>query len=164
MAKLSDGAFWLGLILSFSPDEAGREAVISRMSEKPGMDRANVEHVLATLRQVVEEDAPQVASEPTPEEKLKVARYVAKMTGKTVEQLFAEDLFGERMQVLDNSEWLIAQGNALFRALDALECIEPEGWFERSMERLLRAAYRQRLDRIVELLPDEMADDIAYYW
>ncbi len=84
------------MILSFSPDETGREAVISRMCEKPGMDRAKVEHVMNTLRQVVEEDAPQVDPKPTPEEKLEVARQMAKVTGKTVEQLLVEDLFGDR--------------------------------------------------------------------
>ncbi len=43
----------------------------------------------------------------------------------------------------------------------ALEDINSRGWFERSMGRLLHAAYEQRLDGIVELLPDEMVGEIA---
>ncbi len=96
MAKLNLTAFWTSLMLCFTSDETRREAVIARMSEKPGMDRAKVENVLGLLRQVVEEDTPQVAPEPSPEVKLEVARQVAEVTGKTVEQVLAEDLFGDR--------------------------------------------------------------------
>jgi len=35
------------------------------------------------------------------------------------------------------------------------------GWFERSMGRLLHAAYKQRLDKIVALLPDRMVEEIV---
>ncbi len=65
------------------------------------------------------------------------------------------------MQVLDKSEWLIDQGRALVRAIEALEDIDTRGWFARSMGRLLHAAYEHRLDEIVELLPDEIVGEIA---
>ena len=52
------------------------------------MDRAKVEYVLDTLREV--------DPELTPEEKLEVSRQVAELTGKTVKQVVVEDLFGDR--------------------------------------------------------------------
>jgi len=47
----------------------------------------------------------------------------------------------------------ISQGRALVRAIEALGEIEPSGWFERALVRLLLAGYRRRLCGIVEAVP-----------
>ena len=49
---------------------------------------------------------------------------------------------------------VISQGRALVRAIEAIGEIEPSGWFERALARLLLAAYRRRLRGIVEAVPD----------
>jgi hypothetical protein len=47
-----------------------------------------------------------------------------------------------------------AQGRALVRAIEALREIEPSGWFERALARLLLAGYRRRLRGILAVVPD----------
>lgn len=49
---------------------------------------------------------------------------------------------------------IIAQGRALVRAIEALGEIEPSGWFERALTRLLLAAYKRRLRGILGAVPD----------
>ena len=44
---------------------------------------------------------------------------------------------------------IIAQGKALVRAIEAPGTIEPSGWFERAIARLLLAGYKRRLRAIV---------------
>ena len=55
---------------------------------------------------------------------------------------------------------VIAQGKALVRAIEALGTIEPSGPFERTMARLLMAAYKRRLRAIVEAVPEWVAEEI----
>lgn len=49
---------------------------------------------------------------------------------------------------------VIRQGRALVRAIEGLSEIEPSGWFERALVRLLLAGYRRRLRGIVDAVPE----------
>lgn len=49
---------------------------------------------------------------------------------------------------------VISQGRALVRAIEALGEIEPSGWFERALSRLLLAAYKRRLHGVLDAVPD----------
>ena len=55
---------------------------------------------------------------------------------------------------------IIAQGQALVRAIEALGTIEPSSPFERAMASLLLAAYKRRLRGIVEVAPPWVAEEI----
>jgi hypothetical protein len=52
------------------------------------------------------------------------------------------------------TDHVIAQGRALIHAIEALGEIEPSGWFERMLARLLLAAYQRRLHGILGAVPD----------
>lgn len=49
---------------------------------------------------------------------------------------------------------IVEQGRALIRAVEALEVIEPTGWFERAIVRLLVAAYERRLEVVFTSMPE----------
>jgi hypothetical protein len=51
------------------------------------------------------------------------------------------------------TDHVINQGRALVRAIEALGEIEPTGWFERALSRLLLAAYQRRLHGILSTVP-----------
>ena len=51
------------------------------------------------------------------------------------------------------AENIIEQGPALLDAIEGLRVIEPSGWFERAIPRLLLAAYRRRLKMIIATVP-----------
>ncbi len=55
---------------------------------------------------------------------------------------------------------IITQGQALVRAIEALQVIEPSGWLERVIVRLLLAAYRRRLRAIVVSAPTWVSDKV----
>ncbi len=61
---------------------------------------------------------------------------------------------------LELTNRILAQGKALVRAIEALEAIEPSGWFERVIAGLLLSAYKRRLCGIVEVAPEWMAEEI----
>ncbi len=90
MARLNATAFRPSLITSLTSDEARREAVISRMCERPGFDREKVETVLDLLREVVEERVSDDAPEPAPELRMAIAQQVAELSGKTVREVLED--------------------------------------------------------------------------
>ena len=92
MVRLNENAFWLNLMVSFTSDEARREAVISRMCEEPGFDREKVETVLDLLREVVEERASDDAPEPTPELRMTIVQQVAELSGRTAREVLDDDV------------------------------------------------------------------------
>jgi len=49
----------------------------------------------------------------------------------------------------ERTERVIEQGRALVHAIEGLRVIEPSGWFERGIARLLLAAYRRCLKMII---------------
>ncbi len=53
----------------------------------------------------------------------------------------------------NTTERTIEQAQVLVRAIEALGTIEPSGWFERAISRLLLAAYKRRLRAIVTTAP-----------
>jgi hypothetical protein len=55
---------------------------------------------------------------------------------------------------------VITQGRALVRAIEALGIIEPSGWFERTLARLLLAGYKRRLRAIVGAVPAWVTEEI----
>lgn len=55
---------------------------------------------------------------------------------------------------------VITQGRALVRAIEALGIIEPSGWFERALARLLLAGYKHRLRAIVGTVPAWVTEEI----
>ena len=55
---------------------------------------------------------------------------------------------------------IIEQGKALVRAIEAIGTIEPSGWFERMIARLLLAAYKQRLKGAIAVLPSWAGEEI----
>jgi len=55
---------------------------------------------------------------------------------------------------------IITQGQALVRAIEALEVIEPSGWLECGIIRFLVAGYKRRLRAIVGAVPSWMSDKI----
>jgi hypothetical protein len=57
-----------------------------------------------------------------------------------------------------HTDRIIAQGKALVRAIEALDTIEPSGWFERWQMRLLQTAYKERLRAVVAAVPDWVAE------
>jgi hypothetical protein len=59
------------------------------------------------------------------------------------------------------AERVLEQGQALVRAIEALETIEPTGPIERVQAWFLLQAYRRRLRRIVELVPEWVAEEIV---
>ena len=64
---------------------------------------------------------------------------------------------------MDNPETvdrIITQGRALVRAIEAIGTIQPSGWFERAIARLLLAAYKQRLRAIVAAAPSWVSEEI----
>jgi hypothetical protein len=61
---------------------------------------------------------------------------------------------------MNRTERILQQGQALARAIEALEVIEPTGALERSQVRLLLQAYRRRLRGIIEVVPDWLAEEI----
>jgi hypothetical protein len=58
------------------------------------------------------------------------------------------------------TEKILEQGQALVRAIEALEVIEPTGWVERSQVWLLLAAYRRRLRAIIAAAPAWLGEEI----
>ena len=92
MVRLNATAFRPSLITSFAPDEARREAIISRMCERPGFDRERVENILDLLHEVVEERASDDAPEPTPELRMALAQQVAELSGRTVREGLEDDV------------------------------------------------------------------------
>jgi hypothetical protein len=64
------------------------------------------------------------------------------------------------VDVLEGAEHTIEQGRALVRAIEALGIIEPTAWFERTIARLLLAAYKRRLRAIIGAVPAWMGDRI----
>jgi hypothetical protein len=63
-------------------------------------------------------------------------------------------------QPRDSTEKTLQQGQALVRAIEALETIEPTGPVERVQVWFLLQAYRRRLRAIVALAPDWLAEEI----
>jgi hypothetical protein len=55
---------------------------------------------------------------------------------------------------------ILRQGRALVRAIEALGTIEPTGPFERTLARLLMAAYKRRLRAIVKVVPTWVSEEI----
>ena len=60
----------------------------------------------------------------------------------------------------DRTDRIIEQGKALVRAIEAIGTIEPSGWFERMIARLLLAAYKQRLRGAIAALPSWAGEEI----
>ena len=60
----------------------------------------------------------------------------------------------------DPTERAITHGRAHVRAMEALETIEPSAWLERTIARLLVAAYRRRLRAIIGAAPAWLGDRI----
>jgi hypothetical protein len=58
------------------------------------------------------------------------------------------------------TEHIIRQGRALVRVIEALSVIEPTGWFERAVVRLLVAGYRRRLRVIIGTTPAWVGEEI----
>jgi hypothetical protein len=58
------------------------------------------------------------------------------------------------------TERILKQGQALVRAIEAMETIEPTGPIERMHARFLLQAYRRRLRAIVEAAPSWVAEAI----
>ena len=61
---------------------------------------------------------------------------------------------------MTNTDHIIEQFRALVQATEALNTIEPSGWFERAIVRLLLAAYEVRLKAILPALPEWMVAKI----
>ena len=61
---------------------------------------------------------------------------------------------------MNRTEHVLEQGQALVRAIEALETIEPTGPIERVQGWFLLRAYRRRLRAIIEASPDWMAEEI----
>jgi hypothetical protein len=64
------------------------------------------------------------------------------------------------MGAMNRTEKIVEQGQALVRAIEALETIEPTGPIERVQVWFLLQAYRRRLRGIVELAPTWLAEEI----
>jgi hypothetical protein len=58
------------------------------------------------------------------------------------------------------TERILQQGQALVRAIEALETIEPTGPIEQVQVWCLLQAYRRRLMDLMELVPDWPAEEI----
>ncbi len=100
MAKVDDDTFFIGMILLFTHDEQQREDMVTRMCEQDGHEREKVEAVLDALHKMYRKD-PLDVSEPDPELVLAFARRIAKISGKSVEQVLAEgDALGRQGRVL----------------------------------------------------------------
>jgi hypothetical protein len=61
---------------------------------------------------------------------------------------------------MNRTERILEQGQALVRAIEALEVIEPTGPLERAQVWLLLQAYRHRLRAIVAAAPAWLAEEI----
>jgi hypothetical protein len=64
------------------------------------------------------------------------------------------------MNESEPTERILEQGQALVLAIEALETIEPTGPIERVQVWFLLQAYRRRLRRLIELVPDWLAEEI----
>ncbi len=64
------------------------------------------------------------------------------------------------MQYFESTDEIIAHGRTLVRALEALDAIEPDNYFERHIAKLLAAAYERRLKEIIETAPDWVGEEI----
>lgn len=64
------------------------------------------------------------------------------------------------MERLNRTERTLAQGEALVRAVEALETIEPTGPIERVITWLLLEAYRRRVRAIVASAPAWVAEHV----
>ena len=61
---------------------------------------------------------------------------------------------------MNRTERILEQGQALVRAIEALETIEPNGPIERVQAWFLLQAYRRRLRAIVGVAPAWLAEEI----
>ena len=61
---------------------------------------------------------------------------------------------------MDQTERILEQGQALVRAIEALETIEPTGPIERVQAWFLLQAYRRRLRALVVTAPSWMCEEI----
>ena len=59
-----------------------------------------------------------------------------------------------------SAEYILCQGHALVRAIEALGTIEPTNRLERKLAGLLLYLYKRRLRGIVEVAPDWVAEEI----
>ena len=59
------------------------------------------------------------------------------------------------------SQTIIRQGRALVQAIEAMGVIEPSGWIERMLVRLLMTCYKRRLRGIVAAAPSWMTEEIV---
>ena len=64
------------------------------------------------------------------------------------------------MNIGERTERIIEQGQALVRAIEALDTIDPTGPVEEVLVWLLTKAYRRRLRGIVEAAPAWVAEEI----
>jgi hypothetical protein len=60
----------------------------------------------------------------------------------------------------DATENVIEQGQALVRAIAALNTIEPSNYLEGHIANLLAAAYERRLREIIDTVPAEVGEEI----
>ncbi|MCP4608407.1 MAG: hypothetical protein GY845_06820 [Planctomycetes bacterium] len=90
-----DGSLLYWMLLSTS-DEAGREEAIAWICTEPGLNREKAEIFLDALHRMFP-DGPSSVQEPSLEVIITCARSVAEVSGKTVEQVLAENnVFGIR--------------------------------------------------------------------
>jgi hypothetical protein len=64
------------------------------------------------------------------------------------------------MRGIETAERILEQGQALVRAIEALETIEQTGPLEREMVWFLLEAYRHRLQEIIKTAPSWMGEEI----
>jgi hypothetical protein len=55
---------------------------------------------------------------------------------------------------------IISEGQALVRALEAIEIIVPSGLFERQLAKLLTGVYRHRLESLIATAPAWISEQI----
>ncbi|MCP4538482.1 MAG: hypothetical protein GY832_15205 [Chloroflexi bacterium] len=61
----------------------------------------------------------------------------------------------------ESTDQIIVQGRALAQALQALDAIEPDNYFEKHITKLLAAAYERRLKEILEAAPAWVSEEIS---
>ncbi len=99
MAELDDTSFFISILLLLTDDEVGRERIIANVCEK-GHDREKVEIILDELHKMFRKD-PLDVSKLDPKVRMAFARRIAKISGKTVEQVLAEsDALGKQGRLL----------------------------------------------------------------
>ncbi len=96
MEILDDDGSLLYWILLSTADEAGREEAIACISKEPGLNREKAEIYLDAMHRMFP-DGPSSVPAPSLEVIVAFARSVADVSGKTVEQVLAENnVFGIR--------------------------------------------------------------------